>query len=174
MKKFLFTLSVIILSYLLSFILFLTVMVPGYNNTDFKNINADAIVVLTGANGRIQKGIELLSENKAKKLLITGVGQKTNLKDIEYINEEFPINYVQNLKYRITLGYEASNTKGNAKEATDWLQNNNFNKIILVTSDYHMPRSILEFTMISPDVDIIACAVDTNYLSFKDNWKMLY
>ncbi|MFN7038550.1 MAG: YdcF family protein [Alphaproteobacteria bacterium] len=171
MKKLFFKLVVIFTIYLCGLSYFIFLIYSEKNRKYSTSVQTDAIVVLTGGTGRIQKAIELLANGQAKKLLISGVGHNTNLKDIEYINEEFPINFVQNLKDRITLDYQANNTKGNAKETSTWLKNHNLKNIFLVTSDYHMPRSKLEFKLIMPEIKIlpIAVSVDDSTLKSKLN-----
>lgn len=115
----------------------------------------DGIVVLTGGSNRLHTGIRLLREGKAKKLLISGVGKDTTLDDLKTLegisDEEFSA-----VKDRITLGYLAKNTKGNAEETAIWMALEKFNSIRLVTANYHIPRSMLEFSKALPGKTIIA------------------
>lgn len=113
-----------------------------YESVDFHNQpqKADAIVVLTGGSGRVATGVELLENEAAPKLFITGVGKDAGVKDI--LNE---MDLPEDLLTKIELGHEAENTIGNAVEARSWLVDNQISSIILVTSNYHMPRSMLTF-----------------------------
>lgn len=116
--------------------------------------NADAIIVLTGAKGRIDSGLELLHQKYAPKLLISGVGQKAALEDLSQYLERFPPSQMKKLKSDITLGHFANTTEENAIESFEWIKKNNFKKIILVTSNYHLPRSLYLFKRLMPDIII--------------------
>ncbi len=109
---------------------------------------ADAAIVLTGGDKRIEEGVKILQEHKVKKMFITGVNQRIrNKKEIPYIEE---LNKVHNIE----IGREALTTNGNALEAKEWIQQNNIKTIKLVTANYHMPRSVLEFKHHLPDISI--------------------
>lgn len=116
-----------------------------------KNQTADAIIVLTGAKGRIDSGLELLHQHHAKKLLISGVGQKADLHDLSQYLERFPKSEMNKLKSSITLGHFSTTTEENAIESQDWIKKNKFKKIFLVTSNYHIPRSLYLFNRLMPD-----------------------
>ena len=107
----------------------------------------DAIVVLTGGSQRIDTALKLLKKHKADYLLISGVNKQ--------VTEDMLLKNVP-LKHRvkITLGYEAENTVGNAKEINQWIENKQIKSILLITSFYHMPRSILEISRLNPDLKI--------------------
>ena len=51
--------------------------------------------------------------------------------------------------------YAATSTMGNAIETADWIKKSGFNSIILVTANYHMPRSLMLFRHIMPEIRII-------------------
>jgi uncharacterized SAM-binding protein YcdF (DUF218 family) len=55
----------------------------------------------------------------------------------------------------VTLGYEAGNTVGNADEGTEWLRSNGAGSVRLVTANYHMLRSLLEFRRKAPDISVV-------------------
>lgn len=111
----------------------------------------DAIVVLTGSAGRIDEGIMLIKEGLATELFISGVSPTTNLNDLVQLNDPA----LRKLSLPITLGAEAKNTRGNAIEIYNWVKNNNVSSIRLVTSAYHMPRSLREIRYIFSDTHII-------------------
>ena len=105
------------------------------------NINKiDGIVVLTGDQYRIAKGIELLKDYPDKKLLISGVNKNINAIDIM---KEFP-NNKNFFECCVDIGKDAKNTFENIIETFEWMKSNEFNSIIIVTSDYHVPRVKLE------------------------------
>jgi uncharacterized SAM-binding protein YcdF (DUF218 family) len=110
--------------------------------------NADAIVVLTGARGRVEHGLQLLVQNKGKALFISGARDGVTLATLL---DKMPSQLRRTMSSRygnklpITLGHEAENTIGNARETAQWLSQNNYRSVLLVTSNYHMPRSLGEF-----------------------------
>lgn len=124
-------------------------------NTSLIKDKYDAIIVLTGAKGRIDTGIKLLSENKARHLFISGVGKDASLKDLSKYIDSFPESEITDLQYKITLGHNATSTEENAIESMQWVKSNNYKTIILVTSDYHMLRSLFLFERYLPDSEII-------------------
>lgn len=115
----------------------------------------DAIIVLTGAKGRIDTGLKLLSESKAEHLFISGVGQDVSLKDLGKYIDSLSENEIKNLEHKITLGHAATSTEENAIESMQWVKSNDYKSIILVTSDYHMLRSLFLFERYLLNTEII-------------------
>jgi len=115
----------------------------------------DAIVVLTGGTGRLEEGITLLSEKRAKKLFVSGVYQGVDVQQLLDISRNAP----EELTCCIALGYAANSTLGNATETAEWLADERFKSIRLVTANYHMPRSLAEFRHAMPNVRIVPHAV---------------
>ena len=105
-----------------------------------KTTKTDAIIVLTGGRNRILEGIQLLNENLADKLFISGVPENITISQIE---NQAKIKADDESK--IELGRKAKNTIENAIEAEEWIKKNNIKSIRLVTSSYHIPRSLQEF-----------------------------
>ena len=112
----------------------------------------DAIIVLTGAQGRIDTGIKLLQDGAAKKLFISGVNKNVTVHDL---TKEAKV------PGSITLGYNATDTKGNADETGQWVKDNKIESIRLVTSSYHIPRALLELGRQMPGVIILNHPVKT-------------
>ena len=108
---------------------------------------ADAIVAWTGGESRISTGIDLLEKGLAKRLLISGVNKTA--KPHLFLGDISP-----ETREKIDLGYQATTTEGNAAETADWVYHHRFNSIILVTSFYHMPRSLLEFRHALPTTEV--------------------
>jgi uncharacterized SAM-binding protein YcdF (DUF218 family) len=105
---------------------------------------ADAIVVLTGGPGRVATGLDLLEQKKGKRLLITGVN--TDVKPREILpSTHLPVD----------LGYHAQNTLENAQEARAWAFGHGYKSLIIVTSSYHMRRSLLEFSQRLGEISLI-------------------
>ncbi|HEV2549847.1 MAG TPA: YdcF family protein [Stellaceae bacterium] len=112
----------------------------------------DAIVVLTGGSQRVQSGLSLLAAGKAKKLFISGVYHGTDVAALLRVSHQSP----EHVACCIVLGHEADNTLGNALETAQWMRQEGFRSLRLVTASYHMPRSLLEFSRAMPEVRIVA------------------
>jgi len=126
----------------------------------------DAIVVLTGGSNRLEEGLNLLAERRAKKLFISGVYRGVEVKRLLNIFQGNP----EELICCIELGYSAGSTKGNAAETKTWLTNEGHKSIRLVTASYHMPRSIKEFQHHMPSLTIIPHAVFPKQFKREDWW----
>lgn len=102
----------------------------------------DGIVILTGGSLRIDEGIELLEQQAAGRLLISGVGAGVKKSEIlNTIDRKLPPELVD----RIELGHEARDTRGNAQETREWVERNHISSLILVTAYYHEQRAMMEF-----------------------------
>ena len=117
--------------------------------------NADGIVVLTGGSSRVSDAIELLAGGYGKRLLISGVHPTNGVSDISRsLPESQPL-----LKCCVDLDRSAVNTRSNASETRRWADERGFHSLIVVTSNYHMPRAIVELSHAMPDVTLIPFAV---------------
>ncbi|MGQ0455506.1 MAG: YdcF family protein [Hyphomicrobium sp.] len=116
---------------------------------------ADGIVVLTGGDSRIVAGAQLLADGRAKRMLISGVNRRVRREDISRISGLDRATFA----CCVDLGYEALDTVGNADEARSWARANGYNRLIIVTSSYHMPRSLAELALAMPEAEFIAHAV---------------
>jgi uncharacterized SAM-binding protein YcdF (DUF218 family) len=117
--------------------------------------NADGIVVLTGGSSRVSDAMELLAAGYGKRLLISGV-HPTN--DVSDISRTLPDNH-KLLTCCVDLDRSAVNTRSNAAETRRWAKERGFKSLIVVTSNYHMPRAIVELSHAMPDVALIPFAV---------------
>ena len=111
------------------------------------NGDAEGIVVFTGGERRVEKGLELLQEQRADHLLISGVNHKVKKADILALNHD-----VDDMASKIDLGFAAQDTLGNADETAQWVQRNQIHSLIVVTSHYHMPRALVHLGAELPDV----------------------
>ncbi|HXX25177.1 MAG TPA: YdcF family protein [Pseudolabrys sp.] len=116
---------------------------------------ADGIVVLTGAAARIPDAIELLAAGRGKRLLISGVYRDTRSSEIARLT---PL-YSKYFSCCIDLDRSALNTFGNAIQARHWAREHNFSSLIIVTSNWHLPRAMTELAHQLPDVTLIAYPV---------------
>ena len=126
---------------------------------------ADGIVVLTGGAERITGAIELMTAGKARRLLISGVHPETSASRLGRVVEAEP----DMMACCVDLDRRAANTVGNAMETAKWARRNGFLSLIVVTSAYHMPRSMLELSHAMPDIRLIPYAVTRPGLTLV-NW----
>lgn len=111
----------------------------------------DAIVVLTGGSRRLRTGLKLLEQGLAHKLFVSGVYDGVDVQELLRVSRQAP----GDLECCIVLGYAADSTLGNAFETADWMREQNYHSLRLVTANYHMRRSLLEFRMAMPDAEIV-------------------
>lgn len=123
----------------------------------------DAIVVLTGGEDRIATALTLLAENQADRLLISGVNRNVSPTELLHAHPGADLN-------RITLGYTAQNTRENAQETADWIGQQHIGSVLLVTSFYHMPRSIAEILSQTPNTRIIPYPVFPRSFETSIDW----
>ncbi|KAB1075809.1 YdcF family protein [Methylobacterium planeticum] len=101
---------------------------------------ADGIVALTGGAQRIGDAIDLLAGGYGRRLLITGVNERTSRDEITRLNPT----QRHWIDCCVDLDYRARNTIGNAIETRRWMRENRFSTVAVVTSNYHMPRTLIE------------------------------
>lgn len=128
---------------------------------------ADGIVVLTGAAARIPDAIELLATEHGKRLLITGVYRATSAREIARLT---PL-YSRYFTCCIDLDRSALNTYGNALETRRWAREHNFNSLVVVTSNWHMPRAMAELAHQLPDVALIPNPVISEKVKTEPWWS---
>lgn len=119
----------------------------------------DAIVVLTGGRLRLEAGLALLAAGKAKKLFVSGVNPRVDRDAL--LRALGP--QAEREACCIVLGHAADNTFGNARETATWMRDEGYRSLRLVTSWYHMRRSLLEFSRAMPHITIIANPVFTTH-----------
>jgi uncharacterized SAM-binding protein YcdF (DUF218 family) len=122
---------------------------------DEAETKTDAIVVLTGGEGRIKQAYALLQKGLSTRMLITGAGETTKEALLKKHLGEVP----PDVAARIQLGYRAEDTKGNAKETAAWFNSQNLKSMRLVTSNYHMRRALLQFGRAMPEARILISPV---------------
>ncbi|MXO59996.1 YdcF family protein [Altererythrobacter salegens] len=106
----------------------------------------DVIVVPTGGVGRIDRGVALLHEGSAQKMLVSGVFEGVK-------PDEFAAEYKlspEEMECCVVLGFSALDTRGNARETAQWVRNGGYRSLRLVTSDWHMRRSANEIEQVLP------------------------
>lgn len=152
------------------------IMVVGFGFVLFANaamrepepqdLHADGIVVLTGGQTRIAEAARLLKDGRGERLLISGVNAKIgrpSLMRISGIDE-------QTFNCCVDLGYAALNTVGNAEETRRWAEAFGYDRLIVVTASYHMPRSLAELARVMPGIQLLPHAVAPDDLKHKVWW----
>jgi len=131
------------------------------------NEQTDAIVVLTGGSDRLDEGLNLLSEKKAKKLFVSGVYRGVDVQRLLSLSRRSP----DDLLCCIDVGHAAISTEGNAAETKEWMAREGYTSLRLVTASYHMPRSLQEFRHHMPEVRLVPHAVFPEQFKRDQWWK---
>ncbi|MDR0968475.1 MAG: YdcF family protein [Holosporaceae bacterium] len=131
------------------FILYVTSLKHRYERP-FENI-----VVLTGGRNRIASAFHFAEIYKSKNVFISGVYEKTTLRDLA------PPKSASEVK--VVLGKQAKNTEENAREISEWAKQNGISEYLLVTSDYHIPRSEIALKNVDDSLKIYPYAVKSQF-----------
>jgi uncharacterized SAM-binding protein YcdF (DUF218 family) len=148
-----------------------------------KNIVNSNIVILTGGSNRIKEGLKVVKDIDKRtkddfKILISGTGKgftKASLKKI--LTSNFNLKLVECC---IELESRSKDTYSNASETYKWTKKNAINSIILITSNYHMPRAILEFKNRMPNLKIYTYPITPknhdvkNWLNSSDTVSLIF
>ena len=133
----------------------------------------DGIVVTTGGQARVEAGLQLLRQEIAPHLLLTGVGEGITK---QMIGSSLNLSDADKgvLSCCVDLEFQALDTPGNAIATKSWAKRYQIKSYLLVTSNYHMPRAMLEFTKQMPDHIIISYPITAPYLAQKawyEDWQ---
>ena len=129
---------------------------------------ADGVVALTGSSSvRIEAATRLLEAGKAKRLLISGVNREVTRKELREVGRGTSRTY----DCCVDLGFRAADTQGNARETASWARYYKYRTLIVVTADYHMPRSLLELHAALPGVILRPYPVATAELDSHGWWS---
>ena len=133
----------------------------------------DGLVVATGGQLRIQKGVELLAGGKADRMLISGVGKGISK---ELLKENLAISNRQARFFDccVEIEFTATDTNGNAQATFEWMQKHALDDILLVSANYHLPRAELIFKQYLPENSVYFQAVnppDLKLSAWHSNWQ---
>jgi uncharacterized SAM-binding protein YcdF (DUF218 family) len=128
---------------------------------------ADGIVVLTGSAFRISDALELLAAGHGRRLLITGVYPATRLSEIAALTPH----YERWFACCVDLDRVALDTIGNAVETKRWAREQGAKSLIVVTSDFHMPRAMAEISHQLPDVALVPFPVVSDRVRVESWWS---
>jgi uncharacterized SAM-binding protein YcdF (DUF218 family) len=152
---------VVAVAYLLGFVAFVSLLPEPVRLS-----RADGIVVLTGADTRLDRADELLEQGLGQRLLISGVDQTTAKETLKHLIHAGP-----RFACCADMGYSAEDTRGNAQEAADWARAHRFHRLILVTSRYHMPRALREFSAAMPEIKVLPYPVEQERIDLGGWWR---
>ena len=130
----------------------------------------DAIVVLTGGSQRLNSGIALLRDGKGQKLFVSGVNHHVHLEELLRSSGDRLEAAHEWASCCVVLGYQAVDTIGNASETAQWMRQQGFHSLRLVTAWYHMRRSLLEFERAMPEIEIVPHPVFPDQIAHEHWW----
>ena len=150
--------ALLLLVWLLGFVWFAVFLPRPANGT-----HTDGVIALTGAQGRIGRGLDMLRAGAAQRMLVSGV-------DSQVSAVQFAQNYgVDPALFAccLTLGYESFDTRSNAHESAAWIARNHIRSVRLVTTDWHMRRAAFDLTVAGPKNLVIVEDAVPSHPSFK-------
>jgi len=131
--------------------------------------SADGIVVLTGGEHRLSEAARLLAEGRGRRLLISGANRVATAEDLlrkSGLDARL-------FRLSVDIGYSAHDTSGNADETRAWARTHGFSKLIIVTSSYHMPRTLAELGRVMPRAKLIPYPVVSSNFRTERWWTHL-
>jgi len=118
--------------------------------------NTAGIVVLTGGSGeRIRRAAQLLQNKTGQRLLVSGVNPKVSEPDLLGLSGLS----AKDLNCCVDIDRHAMNTRGNAQQISIWAKVHNYDRLLVVTSGYHMPRALLELQAAVPNAHLVPISV---------------
>ncbi len=150
--------ALLLLVWLLGFVWFAVFLPRAANGT-----HTDGVIALTGAQGRIGRGLDMLRAGAAQRMLVSGV-------DSQVSAAQFAQNYgvdPELFACCLTLGYESFDTRSNAHESAAWIARNHIRSVRLVTTDWHMRRAAFDLTVAGPKNLVIVEDAVPSHPSFK-------
>ncbi len=127
---------------------------------------ADGIVALTGGDKRLLEAMKLLAQGKGHRLLISGVNPDVSETAIRGLFD----NSDQLFDCCVDLDRSAADTMGNAQQTAQWVLKNSYTSLIVVTANYHMPRSLLEFHQAMPEIKLIPYPIESDQIEISGWW----
>lgn len=159
-------LIILLLLWLVGMFLFIRDVIeqPTGLGRDVKKV--DGIVVLTGGAERLPAGLDLLTDGLAPRLMISGVDPRAAE---QLIPESHPARGL--LACCINIGTFAEDTVGNARETAAWARHYKMQSLVIVTSNYHIRRSMVEFKQVLPDVILVPYVISAGNLKLDEWWN---
>ena len=153
------------------------------STTKYVSKKGSNIVILTGGTNRIKDGLKIINKfEKAStfnsKILVSGTGKGfTKISLEKKLNFDFDLNLIECC---VELDSISTNTYSNAYETLKWIKKNNIGEFILITSNYHMPRALLEFRNRMPDLKIFTYSITpkkhkiNNWLNSFETFSLIF
>ncbi len=136
------------------------------------DIKTDVTVVLTGGNGRVERGFAMLAEEASPILFISGVGSKVTLPEMLAVHANLATREAIRARGAlIVLGHAASTTRTNAEEVAEFARGHEWHSVRLITAHYHMTRSLIEFRHALPGITLIADSVFPDGFRRAEWWR---
>lgn len=139
---------------------------PSAGSRTGSPLTTDAIVDLTGGSERLEAGLDLLSQGRAKKLFVSGVYRGVDVTRLLRAARKAPAD----IECCVVLGYDADNTAGNAHETAAWMVKEGFGSLRVVTASYHLPRSLVEFRAVLSSAVIVPHPVHPKQFKHDEWW----
>lgn len=145
----------------------------GLMTTATLALHDHGVVVATGGAGRISAGLDLMRDGGAQRMLISGTGSGVRKDDITRLitaSGGFDAPQLEQvMACCVDLGPAATNTRGNAAESKLWAERHGLDRLVVVTSDYHLPRTMMVFEDVLPNRELIPHGVATPWLKLSSN-----
>jgi uncharacterized SAM-binding protein YcdF (DUF218 family) len=113
--------------------------------------STDAIVVLTGGPGRLDRGLVLLAAHRAQRLFVSGVDRTVRKQELAKRTGRPQALF----DCCVDLGKESVDTRSNATETAKWLEAHHYRSVRFITTDWHMPRAHSDLNRAIKGQDII-------------------
>jgi len=107
----------------------------------------DCAVVVTGGPGRVREGLDLLAQGQVRKLIISGVHPRANLREIF---PQWPF-YGSLATDDVILERRSTTTYGNAVQSLPLVEAMHCRSVVLITSQVHMRRTYRTFRRVFPE-----------------------
>lgn len=130
-------------------------------------VKADGAAALTGSDARLKLGVGLVERGVVPRLLISGVNPMATAQEVRLVVGGGRQTY----DCCIDLGRKANDTVGNAAEVSQWVALYRVKRLILITDNYHMPRSLFEMRRANPQLILIPYPVEVALYANRDWWK---
>ena len=116
---------------------------------------ADGIVVLTGGYSRIEGALDLLKNKRGERLFISGVHSSTKRSELQRVTGGDATLF----ECCVDIDRSALDTVGNATASIQWANANHYKRVIVVTNNYHIPRTMVELRRASQEIEFVAYPV---------------